>query len=94
MTVALFELETYAASDVAHFETLLRHDATTCTTIVVDGGPERAGGQDPGLESVLDIENMIGLAPASTIDVYQGPNSVAGRLRHLQQIVNQDTAHR
>jgi len=91
-TVALFELETYTSADVGAYQSCFGTSATV-NTITVGAGPGSSQGEtDPGLESELDIENVIGLAPASTIDVYQGQNSYSGIIATFQQIVGDDTA--
>ena len=82
VTVALYELEGYTTSDVAQFQILLRHERHG------HSGPggwraARPSGSNPGLETALDVENVIGTAPSSTVDVYQGPNTPIGRLRHI-----------
>jgi kumamolisin len=60
-TIALYELEPYATSDVSTFESCYGV-TTTVNEIKVDGGV----GSGPGYgESILDIENVIELAPQS-----------------------------
>ncbi|HXR41522.1 MAG TPA: protease pro-enzyme activation domain-containing protein, partial [Acidothermaceae bacterium] len=70
--VALFELEPFRASDIAHFQSCYGTSALV-NTITVGG----VGAGDGG-EATLDIEDVIGLAPAATVDVYEGPNSGTG----------------
>ena len=41
--------------------------------VPVDGGATADPSDSEGLEMALDIEDIIGLAPEATIDVYQGP---------------------
>ena len=91
--MALYELEPYTAGDVAQFQSCFGTDATV-TNITVDGGPIpfTPPEQDPGLETALDVENVIGIAPQSSVDVYQGPDDSAGVVDTLAQIVSDDTA--
>ncbi|HLI59846.1 MAG TPA: S53 family peptidase [Solirubrobacteraceae bacterium] len=94
-TVALVELAPYHASDVSSYQTC---DGTSAqvSNIAVDGGAAncwRSGpNYDPecGLEDVLDIEDVAGLAPGATIDVYEGPNTIAGLLDVYRAIVQAD----
>ena len=89
VTVALFELEPYVATDITWFQTCFG-TSTSVTAIPIDGGP--TPGTTASAETPLDIENVIGPAPASPIDVYQGPNSTQGVLDTLGAIVNANTA--
>ena len=94
-TVAIYELEPFAISDIKAFDTCYfgAAKATTMTnnvsTKIIDGGP----GTGPGSgESALDIENVSAIAPAAKIEVYEAPNGVAGPLDLYNQIVQDDTA--
>ena len=94
VTIALYELEGYAASDIAAFQSCFGTNATV-TNVQVDGGPSPPSPQppsNPGLESALDIENVIGLSPQSRIEVYQGPNTAQGIYDTFAAIVGQDIA--
>jgi subtilase family serine protease len=92
-TVALYELEPVDASDIATYQACYgTHTAVNYDRI--DGG---AGAGAGGGEAALDIENVIGLAPASNVLVYQGPNSNSsspgsGPYDVFSAIVNQDRA--
>jgi subtilase family serine protease len=68
--VALAELEPDSASDIAAYKSCygLR---TAISYTTVDGG---AGSGSGSGEAALDIEDLAGLAPDVTIDVYQAPN--------------------
>jgi subtilase family serine protease len=70
-TVAVYELEPYASGDVAAYQSCYGTHASV-SNVSVDGG---AGGGPGQGEAALDIEQVIGLAPQSTILVYEGPNS-------------------
>jgi hypothetical protein len=94
-TVDIYELDPFASSDIAAFDTCY-FGATAAAAmagrlhvIPVDGG-QTAG---PGAgEAALDIENISALAPAATIDVYEAPNTVAGSLDEFGRIVADDNA--
>ncbi len=75
VTVALYELEPYSASDIQSFQTCFG-TSTQITNIPVDGGPGSTGAGSG--ETALDIENVIGTAPSSHIEVYEGPNTPPG----------------
>ncbi|MGO9583355.1 MAG: S8 family serine peptidase [Acidimicrobiales bacterium] len=76
MNIALveFEAEPTAVSDIAAYQACYGTDATV-NYISVDGGASSDPANDPtGIEMALDIEDVIGLAPQATIDVYQAPD--------------------
>jgi len=72
-TVALYELEPYAAADIAAYQSCYGTHASV-SSVAVDGG---AGGGPGQGEAALDIEQVIGLTPQATILVYEGPNSTS-----------------
>lgn len=86
-TIALFELEKNAASDITSYK-LCYGISTTVTYIPVDGGA--SGSAQGSGEAALDIEDVIGLAPHATVDVYQAPNNGAGILNEYTAIVESD----
>jgi subtilase family serine protease len=75
-TVGLFELEPYAASDVAAYQSCYGISATV-TDVDVDGGPGTGSGSG---EAALDIEDVAGLAPGAQIKVFQAPQTGNGVL--------------
>lgn len=87
-TVALFELEPFAASDVAAYQTCF---GTTASVSVrqVDGGAGSGGGTG---QAASDIENIIGLAPGAAVLVYEAPNDAASVYDEFRQIANDDAA--
>jgi hypothetical protein len=88
VTVALFELEPYLASDVAAYQSCYGTSASVTDT-EVDGG----SGSGPGDgEAALDVEDVIGLAPHAAIDVYEGPDSDTGFVDVYSEIVSEDSA--
>jgi subtilase family serine protease len=94
-TVALVELEPYYASDVAAYQTCNGTSAQV-SNIQIDGGASCVAGgvydSTCGLEDALDIEDVAGLAPGATVDVYEGPNTNAGLLDVYRSIIVQHDA--
>ncbi len=92
VTVAIFEGETddTLASDVAAFEQCYGATGKVTTDKVDGGAPENSS--DPGLETDLDVDNVLGLAPQASVIVYQGPPDDAGTYSILQTIMADDTA--
>ncbi len=95
VTVAIYELEPYTLADIQEYASCygIALGAHQVSTVTVDGG---ATGPQSG-EASLDIEDVLGLAPGATIDVYSGPNSNAagvgnGPIDTYSAIVNDDTA--
>ena len=87
-TVALFELEPFLSSDISAYESCYGI-STTVNVTTVDGGD---GTGDGSGEAALDIEDVAGLAPDATIDVYEAPNTPTGLLDEYTQIADDDTA--
>ena len=92
-TVAMYELEPVSAADLAAYEACYGLHSNIAY-VPVDGGAGSGAGSG---ESALDIENLIGLAPAANVVVYEGPNSNsgspgAGPYDIFSAIVNQDRA--
>ena len=69
--VALAEFEPDSPSDVSAYLSCYRLQ-TTVNYVKVDGG---AGSGSGSGEAAIDIEDVAGLAPGATIDVYQAPKS-------------------
>ena len=92
-TVALYELEPFSTSDIGTYQTcygISTSDAmTNVSRIPVDGG---AGSGPISGEAVLDIENVAGLAPDASIDVYEAPNTGTGPFDEYKQIAEADSA--
>ena len=92
-TVAMYELEPVSASDLATYEACYGLQ-TALSYVPVDGGAGSGAGSG---EAALDIENLIGLAPAANVIIYQGPNSNSGSpgsgpYDTFSAIINQDRA--
>ncbi len=94
-TIAVYELEPFARSDISSFDqcyfgataasTMMRR----LTTTAVDGGQPAGPGSG---EAVLDLEDVSALAPGANIDVYEAPNTTFGAFDEYSSIVSQDTA--
>jgi hypothetical protein len=70
--VAIVELEPDSAPDIAEYQACYGTNATV-NYLLVDGGSGSGSGSTG--EAALDIEDVIGLAPEATIDVYQAPDT-------------------
>ncbi len=94
-TIALLELEPDLTSDVTAYEDcygLTGSAAPTINYVEVDGGDGSglaAGGAGSG-EAALDIEQVVGLAPQATVDVYQAPDggTTTGFVDALQAMID------
>ncbi|HXY43872.1 MAG TPA: protease pro-enzyme activation domain-containing protein [Acidimicrobiales bacterium] len=99
-TIALFELEPFARSDISTFDTcyfgasvaagMLQH----LHVVAVNGGIPPGPGMG---EAVLDVEDISALAPHASIDVYEAPSATIGTQFATDDIynamVNADTAN-
>jgi subtilase family serine protease len=90
VTVAVYELEPDAPSDIAAYERCYGIH-TPVTYVKVDGGSGSGAGSG---EAALDIDQIIGLAPKVKLLVYQGPNSNngTGPYKTYAAIADQDKA--
>jgi hypothetical protein len=89
VTIGLLELEPYTGSDISKYESCYGVH-TSVTKQNVDTGVT-PGTQQSG-EAALDIEDALGLAPASSIHVYEGPNTDQGVYDTYATMINDDTA--
>jgi hypothetical protein len=102
--IAVFELEPFLATDIETFDTCY-FGATEAaqmsgtdgdltgsrlTVIPVDGGELQPGPGSVNDESTLDIEDVSALAPESSIDVYEAPNTTWGLIDNYADIINAD----
>ena len=86
-TVALYELEPFAATDIASYQSCYGTSASVTTTTVDSGA-----GTGPGSgEAALDIEDVIGAAPQASVHAYEGPNTNQGAFDTYQTIISNDT---
>jgi subtilase family serine protease len=87
--IGVMEFEPDLPSDISAYEACYGI-TTPVNYITVDGGTGTTGAGSG--EAALDIELLASLAPGSTIDVYQAPNTVApGMLDVLTTFVTNDT---
>ena len=70
--LAIVELEPDSPPDIAGYQACYGTNATVNYHLVDGGSGSGSGSTD---EAALDIEDVIGLAPEATIDVYQAPNT-------------------
>jgi subtilase family serine protease len=88
VTVALYELEPFSATDVAAYQSCMGTGASVSVQ-TVDGG----AGVGPGSgEAAMDVEDLIGLAPKASIRVYEGPQTGLGAYDTYSQIIADDAA--
>uniref|UniRef100_UPI003EBB3CD7 S53 family peptidase n=1 Tax=Actinacidiphila sp. bgisy145 TaxID=3413792 RepID=UPI003EBB3CD7 len=82
VSVGIFELENYGTKDIAAYQSCYGTKVSV-SAVKVDGGPTApadtvdAYGSQVGVESALDIEDLIGLVPQASLVVYQGPDAAA-----------------
>jgi hypothetical protein len=86
-TVALLELSDNPPSDIGGYQTCYDTSATV-NDIEVDGGAASSTTTSGEEEATLDIEDVIGLAPRASVDVYQAPNGGAGVLDDYAAIID------
>jgi subtilase family serine protease len=87
MAVNLVEIDTYFPLDIANYASCVGFNTNNLHLSMVDGIP--APSSEPPLESTLDIDMLMGLAPQATINDYQtGLASDQGVNDALQQIIN------
>ncbi len=85
VTLALYELEPYLASDAAAYQACYGTNVPI-TNVNVDGGPGPVTSSN-GREATLDIDQVLGLSPGVSLAVYQGPNGATGPYDVTQAIV-------
>ena len=90
-TVALYELDGYAPSDITSYETQFSITPVTLQNVLVDGYSGAAG---PATDEVcLDIEMVAALSPGVTkILVYEAPNGGSGPIDLYNQIASDNMA--
>ncbi|MCX2180458.1 hypothetical protein KV205_07930 [Streptomyces sp. SKN60] len=93
-TVAVYSLENYDPKDIAEYQRCHGTRASV-SAVRVNGGPTEPVdpfGTGAGMETALDVETIIGLAPQAKILVYQGKNTWNDSTLTYQQIVNENRA--
>ena len=89
VTIALFELEPYAPSDIAAYQACYRTHVQV-TNKLVDGGAGKGFGSG---EATLDIEVALGMASQAKLLVYEAPGSGAtASVDEWTRIVTDDLA--
>ncbi len=91
--IAVYELEPFLVSDVKTFDTCY-FGASQATSMIgrlsvvpVDGGQPAGSGSG---EAILDIQDVAGMAPGASIDVYEAPNTTFGAVDEYSTIINSD----
>jgi len=87
-TVAVFELAGYSQSNLQKFERCYGLDPPV-RDVKIQGG-DQAG--DGSIESELDIETIMSLAPKARVLVYEAPPTTAGALAGYGMILQDDKA--
>ncbi len=87
-TIALFEEQTYSATDIKDFQRCYG-TKVAITNVSVDHGNRQ---KDFSPEAALDIETVIGLAPKAALRVYETSGSGSGPTDGYDAIVSQDKA--
>jgi subtilase family serine protease len=95
-TIAVYELESNIPSDITAYQQCYGTNASV-SYVSVDGGPGHSHSGE-GMETELDVESVIGLAPKANVVVYQGPNSSSnlpgsGPYDTYNAIISQDQAN-
>ncbi|BFV58155.1 hypothetical protein KCMC57_up32590 [Kitasatospora sp. CMC57] len=74
-TVAVFALEDYSDAGLASFQSCYGTSASVQRVKVNAGVQAAPNNTDIGIETALDIDTVIGLAPRANVLVYQGPDA-------------------
>ncbi|MFD5325244.1 protease pro-enzyme activation domain-containing protein [Streptomyces sp. NPDC127092] len=93
-TIAVYALENYDPKDIAEYQRC-HGTRVPVTAVRVNGGPTEPVdpfGTGAGLETALDVQTIIGLAPQSKILVYQGKNTWTDATATYRQIVTENRA--
>jgi subtilase family serine protease len=88
VTIALYELEPFSASDIAAYQACMG-TGTTVDVTSVDGGAGTGSGSG---EAATDVEDVIGLAPRAQVQVYEGPATAQGAYDTYSAIISGDSA--
>jgi subtilase family serine protease len=92
-TVAVYELEGNFSADISAFASCYGITNPSVSYIPVDGGPATPDpSKNDGLETEIDVESILGLAPQASVQVYRGPNTNAGAYDTYNAIVSDNTA--
>jgi len=90
-TVGIYELEPYSSADLATFESCFALPGTEhygqVQNLAIDGG----AGAGPGSgEAILDVEDVLALAPETNVVMYNAPNTNVGALDEYDVMVSSD----
>lgn len=97
-TVAVFELENVDAGSIAAYQSCVGTSSSVSTVFVdtTSGAGAPATDGSVGVESALDIEDLIGLVPGASIIDYQGPDATSATDQNVldvyQRMVTDDQA--
>ncbi|MBC3843199.1 hypothetical protein GXW82_32335 [Streptacidiphilus sp. 4-A2] len=74
--VGVVEMENVSTAALANYQSCLG-TSSSVSYVKIDGGPTAAASvaNNVGIESALDIEDLIGLAPGASIIDYEGPDA-------------------
>jgi subtilase family serine protease len=87
VTVGIYELEPNFASDITAFQNCYGI-SSAIKYVETDGGAGTASASnEDGVETELDIENVMELAPKASVDVFQSPNSDADALAQYSDMI-------
>ncbi|HET9074151.1 MAG TPA: S53 family peptidase [Solirubrobacteraceae bacterium] len=90
-TVGLMEFEPFSSSDIAAYNACYGIDGGTTndvSTVAVSAGGLTGAGTGSGQgEAALDIEQVLGLAPAAKVAVYEAPNTYLGDINAYTDMV-------
>jgi subtilase family serine protease len=93
VTVALFELASYARHDIATYERCYRI-SPSIRRVHIDGGTTIRANPDGTVEATADIETLTGMAPRAKVLVYEAPaaRGLVSLLDNYGAIAQQDKA--
>ncbi|MCL5947693.1 MAG: S53 family peptidase [Actinobacteria bacterium] len=87
-TVGLVELGSFSPANISTYESCYGI-STKVNAISVDGGSSFNADTN---EATSDVENIIGMVPAATVDVYEAPNTGTGYYDALRSAVDANIA--
>ncbi len=89
-TVAIFELDGYATSDINTYLSYYNLGPARYSDVLVDSATNSAGAG--AIEVELDMETVSAIAPGANQRIYIGPNTGSGVLDTYNRIVSDDVA--
>ena len=89
-TVAIFELDSYSASDINAYLSYYGLGSAKYSNVVVDGASTSPGAG--AIEVELDMEVVSAIAPGATQHIYIGPNTTQGVNDTYNKVVTDNTA--